>query len=101
MDRVSEILICSLRMCQPQSLSTNWNLGVPHAQCHLSHWERSDRAGDAKHRQRDPGEGLRPNDRPTTLTPTLSPPNSDLSDFDRFETPNWGQPELGLRGEGS
>src|SRR5713226_7455314 len=87
MDRVSEILICSLRIFQPQGLSTNWNLSVPHAQCHLSRWERSDRLGD-------PGEGLRPNDRPEPLTPTLShrsriyPTSTDLKRPTRIN-PSW------------
>ena len=43
----------------------------------------------------DPGKGLRPIDRPEPLTPTLSLSKSDISEFDRFETPNSGKPELG------
>ncbi len=35
-------------------------------------WERSDRAGDAKHHRYDPGEGSRSIDGPEPLTPTLS-----------------------------
>jgi hypothetical protein len=43
----------------------------------------------------DSGEGLGPNDSP--YRPTLSRSKSDISDFDKFELPNSGKPELGGR----
>ena len=54
----------SLAQTQSGVIELNTML-CPHARCHLSPGERSDRS-------RDPGEGLRYIDRPYPLTPTLS-----------------------------
>src|SRR5258708_6473288 len=57
----------------------------------LSQRERSDRVSD-------PGEGIRTNERPYPLTPTLSKSKSDISDFDYVGDPTRVNPSWRERG---
>src|SRR5258708_40228968 len=57
----------------------------------LSQGERSDRVSD-------PGEGVRTNERPYPLTPTLSRSKSEISDFDYVGDPTRVNPSWRERG---
>src|SRR6266508_3611310 len=49
--------------------------------------------------ERERVRGLGSIERPKPLTPPLSPPKSDISDFGQFKVPNSGKPEFGWERE--